>query len=1290
MRGYGFILVLAVCVATYVSARDMGDRVAPSSTVQNPNSNRPVGLSAQAPPYLPGVIVVKLKMESSDFQYSIKDGKVQTAFADINEAIQKFNIHNIQQPFPPLKKFRRKTARADLTRIRYFYFDKSQDVLEVAQYFNQLPNVIYAEPLPVHYQFEVPNDPRYSNQWHFQNIMAEAAWDLQKGDSTIIIGIVDSGVDLDHPDIQANLWTNPGEVPGNGIDDDGNGYIDDVHGWDFVGASVDNIIPDGDPDQKYDSHGTHVAGIANAVTNNGVGVAGMAWNCRIMVTKHAPDAQSRSIYYGYNGIVYMAENGADIINCSWGGGNFSQYGQEIINYAYDLGALVVAAAGNDGPGATYSPPETPPPHYPSAYEHVLSVAATNSQDEITSWSYYGPTVDVAAPGQSILSTIPDASGDYSNAYANISGTSMASPLVAGLAALVKSAFPHWTPDQIANQIIHSTDDISTIGDNPQYVQAGGFGSGRVNALKALTTTAQPLNELVDIQYNDSLGGNGNMVPEPGETIQFRFYYKNVWGDAANLRAQLITSDYAITLQDNQSLLGNVPGGASIFNNLNDQITFQIQPDVHPHFVDFILRFTDDSGFSQDISFKMALKPLLLFVDDDDGNNNIEHYYLDILDSLGIVYEYWEHVNREIPDDLLLNYPLVIWACEWAFPSLNEKDRIEIAKYLDNGGRLFISGQDIGWDLADPTGANVPNEYGRSNGASKTFYNNYLRAEYLADQSNYNTLSGIPSDPIGNGLTFQIYQPGRAANQQYPSEIRPINGSVSIFEYPNGRSGAVRYEGNYRLVYFAFGGFEAIVPAPVRNVVLPRIINWLNGLNVVHLPLKDTEDTTNNYPVSVQVHTEMDSIQNVFLYWNTEISFPFSKVTLQHQGNGLYYGEIPAQASETDVYYFIYIETQRGTYSPLPMYKFHVGPDQIPPVIQLIGDPIPNTIDLKQNFTLTVKITDNLGVDTTSAQLHYWKAGNSETVLPLTYLGNDLFQGTLQLSATEPRAGYIYYFFSARDRSSSQNPGFSDTLAFSDTTQYLDGFEALNNQWDYGENWGITNLQKRSGNSSISESPVGRYKNNLRDSLTYLQYFDLTNARSAFIRAFIRYFLRANDSLFIQVSGDSGQSWETVYRISGKTNKFEEIKADISAYTGTGFDHVTFRFLIVTDSSVNADGVFIDDVSIIASSKIITAIDQQPMVTLPKEYILKQNYPNPFNPATTIEYALPELSEIQIHIFNILGQKIRTLVNARQKAGYYKVVWDGLNDAHQPVPSGIYFYRLSTSNFVKTKKMILLR
>ena len=1263
------------------------------SISQQPKQNK--GKMAQgedtiASPFMPGIIVMKYAAADHPLQIKQQNGVVKTSSNSINTLLTQFHIQSIRRPFPPTRRFPRRTRHADLTRIYYLRFPKTQDVQEVAAAFAALPEVEYAEPLYIRKKLEVPNDPYYNQQGHLAVIQAAAAWDVQHGDTSIIIGICDSGVDLDHPDIQANLWTNPGEIPGNNIDDDGNGYIDDIHGWDFVGADINNVTPDGDPTQKYDEHGTHVAGIADAVTNNGIGVAGVAWNCRIMVTKQAPDASSNYIYYGYDGITYLAENGADIINCSWGGFGFSQYEQEIINYAYDLGALVVAAAGNDSPSGSYAPPQTPPPQYPSSYNHVLSVAATNNQDEITSWSFYGPYVDVAAPGEGLLSTVPSATGVYDLAYERLSGTSMASPLVAGLAALVKSVHPDWGPDQITSQIKNTADDISQVGDNPSYVAAGGFGSGRVNAYRAVSQQASPQFKLLQIIYNDSLGGNGNLKPEPGETIHLQLRLKNVWGNATGVVAQLSSNDYAIQILDNTSVLGDLPGGKTIYNNFSDDFTFQINSDVLPHFVPLVLQFTTAENYVQTDTIRMALKPLVLFIDDDDGINNIEHYYTEVLDTLGVVYEYWAHANRDLPTNKLMDYPVVIWACEWSFPSLDENDRAELQKYLDAGGKLFLSGQDIGWDLADPSGANVPNEYGKSNGASLQFYNNYLRANYLADKSSYNELSGVPGDPIADGLQFHVYQPGRNNQQQFPSEISPMNGSVSLFDYPNGHSGAIRYNNGYRLVYFAFGGYEAIVEDAVRRAVMPRILSWLVGIDVDHTPLRDTEATESSYPVTVTVHSHIDSIKRVELYWNTTDTFPYQKITMVPVNDSVYTAEIPATHQVTDVYYFVYVETNAGTYIPILKHRFHVGPDVVPPKISLMGSPQPNTIDLSHPFTFTVYAEDNINLDSSSARIHYWREGEPPTEAPLQLIHPNTFQGSFSLDPTQPRAGWIYYYFSIRDASSNHNVGITDTFAFSDTTEFIDGFENGTEKWDLGKKWAIAASRWHTGRHSIADSKIGKYPNNFRDSLTYKGFFDFSHVKSAWITYFIRYDLEMNkDFLYFQVSDDSGKSWKTLQSITGRKGFFTQKSVYLRHFTGPGEDHVTFRFLIVTDSTGQADGVFIDDISVIVSDKI-TGISHGEKASIPQHFYLKQNYPNPFNPTTKIEYGIAKTTRVNLVVYNVLGQRVRTLVNALQKPGRYTVQWDGKDDRGRPVPTGIYFYQLITPQTVKTKKLLLLK
>ena len=238
---------------------------------------------------------------------------------------------------------------AGLDRIIEIKYGSDVDPQYLASQIKKSADVEWAEPRYIYKTSYVPSDPSFSKQWSLTKINATQAWDVAKGDTSIIIGIVDTGIDWDHPDLAANIWTNKKEIPGNGIDDDNNGYVDDVRGWDFGGSTG---TPDNNPMEDKPDHGTHVAGIASAVTDNGVGVASIGGNSKLMAVKTSTNSNRDSngnpyISYGYEGIVYAVDNGAKIINCSWGGDGYSMDGETVIKYALAKGALVVAAAGND-------------------------------------------------------------------------------------------------------------------------------------------------------------------------------------------------------------------------------------------------------------------------------------------------------------------------------------------------------------------------------------------------------------------------------------------------------------------------------------------------------------------------------------------------------------------------------------------------------------------------------------------------------------------------------------------------------------------------------------------------------------------------------------------------------------------------------------------------------------------------------------------------------------------------------------------------------------------------------
>jgi len=330
--------------------------------------------------------------------------------------------------------------------------------------FKANPMVEYAEPDYLAQPAYEPNDPYYdSKQWGPQKIFAPQAWDLSTGDPHVVIAVIDWGVDLQHPDLATEMWTNPGEIADNGIDDDGNGYVDDVYGWDFANG-------DNDPQDDY-GHGTHVGGIAAAATDNGVGIAGVAFNSRIMAVKVGDGSTGKARYsHIANGIIYAADNGAKVINLSLGGYAYSSYLESAVNHAWNAGCVLVGAVGNNN---------LSDPFYPAAYDNVIGVSATDQNDVKASWSNYGAHVAVAAPGVSIYSTY----WNGSSTYANMSGTSMSAPHVAGLAALL-FAQDGGRSNAVVRSLIESTaDDLGDAGWDQYY------GYGRINAYKALGRTS---------------------------------------------------------------------------------------------------------------------------------------------------------------------------------------------------------------------------------------------------------------------------------------------------------------------------------------------------------------------------------------------------------------------------------------------------------------------------------------------------------------------------------------------------------------------------------------------------------------------------------------------------------------------------------------------------------------------------------------------------------------------------------------------------------------------------------
>ena len=372
------------------------------------------------------------------------------------------------------------------------------DELALRQQISAQPGVRWAAP-NVGYVGDVkelvPNDTQYTSQYHHPLMQNDLAWDITLGNPNIVVGVTDDGVDTGHEDLAANIFINVGETPGDGIDNDGNGFIDDVNGFDFVS---DNADPN--PNNPGDDHGTHVAGIIGAKTDNGIGVAGTAGDTTLLPLQFFINGQPWTAVDIAEAFAYGTDNGAQIISTSY---NINGWvGNPVVtaafDYMYDNGVLHFNSAGN---GNELNPAR-------QAFEQTLLVVSTDSADERSGFSNYGTGCDVSAPGSSVLSTVLNDNYDFK------SGTSMSTPNAAGVAALIWGENPTWTRDQVAAQLLFTAENIDAL--NPGF--EGLLGSGRVNPFLALTTTLPaPL-----VLAAEGLPAEGGLVVSGVSTFALRF------------------------------------------------------------------------------------------------------------------------------------------------------------------------------------------------------------------------------------------------------------------------------------------------------------------------------------------------------------------------------------------------------------------------------------------------------------------------------------------------------------------------------------------------------------------------------------------------------------------------------------------------------------------------------------------------------------------------------------------------------------------------------------------------
>jgi serine protease AprX len=686
-----------------------------------------------------------------------------------------------------------------------------------------------------------PNEdpPRIASlEWNISLINAPSVWAQGYTGQGILVGNFDTGVNYNHWDLQDHIWVNSGEIPSNGIDDDGNGYIDDIYGYNFNGGS-------GDPMDGH-RHGTHTAGTVAGDGSAG-DTTGVAPDATIMCLKVLDNTGNGFESDVWEAIGYAINEGVQVMTFSIGWSHAWSPNRPAWRSAFEsalaAGVHSSVASGNEdnsygAPDNVRTPGDVPPPWlHPDqtltgGLGGVMTVGATNSGDNIAGFSSRGPVEwdflspwfdypynpemglidpDVSAPGVCVTSLRHNNNSGYASCW---NGTSMATPHVAGLMALMLSKSPTLTPAVMDSIIEVTAVELGSAGKDNSY------GAGRINVLDAVNAVIianSPNLTITDNTVTDTTGGDGDGRPEESESAEIVVTLQNEPGflDASLVQATISTSDTSLTLIDSVASFPDIPSGTS-GDNGSDPFVFSVNTGIIAHWATFYIQVTaEPNSFVTTDSFTVRIgRPPILLVDDDEGDS-YEDYYTEPLDNLLLSYDQWNILSSGTPGSELDHYSCVIWFTgDTDTLTLTPQDESDLSSFLDGGGKLFISGQNIGEEI----------------GGVSFFYISYLRAVILDANADDNLLSGVPGDPISNGLNIDIQGGNGAGNADSEDRIAPLLGSSQIFTYTNSfGTGALRYDsGTFRVVYFAFP-FEAISAGgsfASRDTVMARVMEWL--------------------------------------------------------------------------------------------------------------------------------------------------------------------------------------------------------------------------------------------------------------------------------------------------------------------------------------------------------------------------------------------------------------------------------------------------------------------------------
>ncbi|HEQ97927.1 MAG TPA: PKD domain-containing protein [candidate division Zixibacteria bacterium] len=1225
---------------------------------------------------------------------------------------QKYEVESLRPQFPGADRNSVSlTAEAQDISRHYKVYIQSGTLEEAMADYAALPDVERVEPIGVHVLYSTPNDPYYVDppsgyaydQWHYWDtygMNADSAWDKEAGDNTVLVGVLDMGAKYDHIDLggsnppgpndastNGNIWVNTNEIPGNGVDDDGNGYVDDIIGWDFVESTDWYSYPcvdldcggaDNDP-WDGDGHGTHVSGTIGAITNNGYAVSGVAggWGDGTYTgggngVKIVPCRIGYVLdywIYGNVGVVimdyvaeamyYMAELKIDgwnvaAINCSFGNSNSGGLAAAT-DYLLAQDVMVISAAGNS---------DADDPSYLGTRADCLDVGATDSQGNPADFSTYGSWVDIAAPGVAVLSTITDPANPTVDYVAPLDGTSMSCPHVVGVAALLESFNPALSgPDKFAI--------ITDAANTKSYNQTKYVGVGIVDAGKCLNAAGPECDLAADFSGSPTSGCAPLTVDFTDQSSGTGIDgWSWTFGDGGNSSAQnpsytyntpgtytvsLTVSSSSQGCDDTQTKTGYITVNGGPTANFEGSPTSGTEPltvnftDLSADATGWSWDFGDGAGSSTEqnpsYTYNSAGTYTVILTASNACGSDVEHKvdYITVNPCVAPVADFvGSPTSGEVPlqvsfTDQSSGNP-TSWS--WDFGDGTGTSTQQNPSYTYNDAGTYT----VTLTATNSCGSDVE---------TKVDYITVTCTAPVADFSGTPTAGNAPLTvnftDLSTGATGWSWDFGDGlgtSTQQNPSYTYNDPGTYTVTLTATNSCGS---DQAVKLDYITvtesqFTKAYPLSDIPVYGTVSGSYLDTYSSDNVYETI---TEIQYTGHPVKTYSYLEhkwnfnidassgatfyleayrpdnSDGDDFTFAYSTDDVNY-YNLATVASATEQVYTASLPAI---TGVVYIRVLDSQRGwgTNSLDPVYV-----DEM--YIEYSSAPAPPTANFSGNPTsgfapLTVQFTDMSTGSPTSWSWDFGDGVGTSTVQNPSYTYNNPGTYTVSMTATNDYG--------------------------SDTETKVDYIIVTEQGTDYCFVYDMTVSRKTAGPNCSGQCWATIYNSSGQPL--------------------------ANATVYLSATGPVGGAYSALTGADGvafvETGKTKECAGEW-CFEVTDVTHATYPYDAGANNVTSAcESGWVYDVDGIASASR----------QIPDQFTLEQNRPNPFNPVTEIAFNLPQGSQVKLEIFNITGQRVAVLANGYYDAGRYSVTWNAVGQT-----SGIYFYRIVTDSFTESKKMILLK